>query len=172
MENFLPEDYRDINSKNIRDQAYEKPVKKIATRSPRSHHTQKVASRKIFSDILIGQENGLWMLPQLSRTYAEKILNSHDRPIGSYFVRRSQTQAGYALSVKLGCQRVGHFIISTNSRTNCVKLWKLKFESIAELVEYFESNPIYESVRLVKPLKTRLRMARCITTLINPANGS
>jgi hypothetical protein len=43
-----------------------------------------------------------------------------------------------------------------------VKLWKLKFESIAELVEYFESNPIYESVRLVKPLKTRLRMARCI----------
>jgi len=164
MENFLPEDYRDINSKNIREQAYEKPstVKKMAARSPRSHHAQKVTSRKIFSNILIGQENGLWMLPQLSRTYAEKILNSHDRPIGSYFVRRSQTQPGYALSVKLGCQRVGHFIISTNSRTNCVKLWKLKFETIAELVEYFESNPIYESVRLVKPLKTRLRMARCI----------
>ena len=165
MENFLPEDYRDINSKNIRDQAYEKPapMKQMTTaRSPRTQRHQKTQSRKIFSDILIGQENGVWMLPQLSRTYAEKILNSHDRPIGSYFVRRSQTQPGYALSVKLGCQRVGHFIISTNSRTNCVKLWKLKFESIAELVEYFESNPIYESVRLVKPLKTRLRMARCI----------
>jgi len=162
MENFLPEDYRDINSKNIRDEAYEnpKPLKKKNLRSPRTQ--QKLKNPKIFSDVLIGQENGLWMLPQLSRTYAEKILNSQDRPIGSYFVRRSQTQAGYALSVKLGCQRVGHFIISTNSRTNCVKLWKLKFESIAELVEYFESNPIYESVRLVKPLKTRLRMARCI----------
>ena len=91
-----------------------------------------------------------WYLPRLCRTFAEKILMSSRRQIGSFFIRSSQTKSGYALSLRISHSRVGHFFISISKRNSMTtyKIWNTEFCSLENLVDYFIQMPIYENVKL------------------------
>jgi hypothetical protein len=97
-----------------------------------------------------------WLFPSISRTNAEIYLKDKKSPIGSFVIRCSQTKDGFALSIKLEEDLVGHMYISVSSSSGCVKLWKLKFKSIRSLVDYYKRNPIYNDIRLSEPSVPRM----------------
>jgi hypothetical protein len=91
-----------------------------------------------------------WFLPRLCRTFAEKILLSNRKQIGSFFIRSSQSKFGYALSLRIAPARVGHFFISVAqcNATTSYKIWNTEFCSLESLVDYFVHMPIYENIKL------------------------
>jgi len=97
-----------------------------------------------------------WLFPSISRTNAEIYLKDKKCPIGSFVIRCSQTKDGFALSIKLDENLVGHMYIQVSSSSGFVKLWKLKFQSIRSLVEYYKRNPIYNDIRLSEPSVPRM----------------
>lgn len=97
-----------------------------------------------------------WLFPSISRTNAEIYLKDKKSPVGSFVIRCSQTKDGFAVSIKLSNDLVGHMYISVDTGTGFVKLWKLKFKSLRALVEYYKRNEIYNDIRLIEPNLPRL----------------
>ena len=145
MELNLAHDYRLLE----RDDTEEKirvlnfPDEKHAKIINRLGQVKKVRTAELDSS------NNGWFYSHLSRPFAEQMLLSKKRQIGSFVVRSSQTKNGFALSVKLTNSKIGHFLIDVDSRTGNVMIWNMTFGSIQHLVRYFTQRPFYESVHLV-----------------------
>lgn len=99
----------------------------------------------------LNQKDVKWLFPSISRTNAELYLKDKKSPIGSFVIRCSQTKDGFALSIKLSDDLIGHMYIDVDDRTGFVKLWKLRFKSLRALVEYYKCNVIYNDIRLSEP---------------------
>jgi hypothetical protein len=97
-----------------------------------------------------------WLFPCISRTNAVIYLKDKKAEIGSFVVRCSQTKDGYAISIKMSKDQIGHMYIDVDNKTGYVHLWKIKFNSLRALVNYYKTNEVYQDIRLIQPILPRL----------------
>lgn len=101
--------------------------------------------------LTLNKKDVKWLFPSISRTNAELYLKDKKSPIGSFVVRCSQTKDGFALSIKLSDDLIGHMYVNVDQRTGFVKLWQLRFKSLRQMVHYYKHNAIYNEIRLAEP---------------------
>ncbi|XP_060063123.1 1-phosphatidylinositol 4,5-bisphosphate phosphodiesterase gamma-1-like [Ylistrum balloti] len=123
------------------------------------YHTNPLRSQN-FSAILsepipqlVSHERKEWFHNNLDRSQAEDMLKKIGRD-GAFLVRRSvKNQDSYAISFRAD-GKIKHCRIQNEERLFVIG--SAEFESLVDLVDYYEKNPLYNKVRLKYPVSQRL----------------
>ncbi|CAG5105972.1 Oidioi.mRNA.OKI2018_I69.chr1.g2618.t1.cds [Oikopleura dioica] len=91
-----------------------------------------------------------WLIPNITRTNAEFYLKDKKRERGCFVVRCSQSHEGFSLSIKLR-NKIGHMRVHWDKNKGHVHIWKRKFRTITDLVDYYLTYPIFGEMRLLMP---------------------
>ncbi|XP_037977873.1 1-phosphatidylinositol 4,5-bisphosphate phosphodiesterase gamma-1 isoform X2 [Plutella xylostella] len=90
-----------------------------------------------------------WYHRQCSRAQAEELLRKTGTEV-AFLVRPSEKDAGsYAISFRTG-REIKHCRIKLEGRLYTIGT--IKFESLVELVAYYEKHPLYKKVKLQNPI--------------------
>lgn len=102
---------------------------------------------------LVSHEGKDWFHANLDRSQAEDMLKKIGRD-GAFLVRRSvKNQDSYAISLRAD-GKIKHCRIQHEERLFVIG--SAEFESLVDLVEYYEKNPLYNKVRLKYAVSQRL----------------
>lgn len=91
-----------------------------------------------------------WLIPNITRTNAEFYLKDKKKKIGCFVVRCSQSHEGFSISIKLR-NKIGHMRVHWDKKKGHVHIWKRKFRTISDLVDYYLTYPIFGEMRLMVP---------------------
>ncbi|KAI5640351.1 phosphatidylinositol-specific phospholipase c, Y domain-containing protein [Phthorimaea operculella] len=89
-----------------------------------------------------------WFLANCTRSHAEELLRKANVD-GAFLVRPSDKENGFAISFRTQ-REIKHCRIKQEGRLYTIG--SVKFESLVELVYYYERNPLYKKVKLEYPI--------------------
>lgn len=94
-------------------------------------------------------ENKEWWIPECSRNQAEEMLKRIPSD-GAFLVRPSEKENNcYAISFRAGKQ-IKHCVVKLEGRL--FTIGTVQFESLVELVSYYERHPLYTKIKLSQPV--------------------
>ncbi|XP_028169476.1 1-phosphatidylinositol 4,5-bisphosphate phosphodiesterase gamma-1 [Ostrinia furnacalis] len=94
-----------------------------------------------------------WWHPTVSRTQAEELLR-RAKSDGAFLVRPSEKEQGsFAISFRSD-KEIKHCRIRQEGRLYAIGT--VKFESLVELVSYYENHPLYKKVKLCHPISEKV----------------